>query len=170
PVLSLHLRSQPHLLHKVPSTRDTTTGRGTKGLRNKITHQAAHQNPHLPKCLPSQLVSVMLVFSVMLSAARSSVRCRSSPCPPSWIAVQEKCYFFSEEKTTQAESIKQCAESGSALATVTERQETLQVCTRESGTSYLSHPVIHGGLGIPFAGFKSGRAVPVRCSLVEFPP
>uniref|UniRef100_A0A8C5LL46 C-type lectin domain-containing protein n=1 Tax=Leptobrachium leishanense TaxID=445787 RepID=A0A8C5LL46_9ANUR len=69
-------------------------------------------------------------------------------CPPSWIAVQGKCYFFSEEKTTQEESINKCAESGSTLATVREREETLQRLIRITGQKFWIG-LINTGVKIP---------------------
>ncbi|XP_075033449.1 killer cell lectin-like receptor subfamily B member 1C [Mixophyes fleayi] len=44
----------------------------------------------------------------------------NSKCPAHWILIDNKCYFFSENKKYYHESVRNCTESGSRLATVKE--------------------------------------------------
>ncbi|XP_063309557.1 uncharacterized protein LOC134610520 [Pelobates fuscus] len=50
----------------------------------------------------------------------------SPRCPPYWVEVDKKCYYFSEDKKPMNNSNKNCSDSGSRLATVTNSEDSLQ--------------------------------------------
>ncbi|XP_073472562.1 uncharacterized protein [Aquarana catesbeiana] len=56
---------------------------------------------------------------------------RSPRCPDLWITINDKCYFFSENKKFHVDSYRDCTERGSRLATV--KEETIRVSAGVTG-------------------------------------
>ncbi|XP_077323153.1 uncharacterized protein LOC143956860 [Lithobates pipiens] len=76
-------------------------------------------------------------------------RGRSPKCPDLWITINDKCYFFSENKLSRSLSDRYCTERGSKLATITE--ETIQALVTFKGKEFwvgLFPYNIHGGVWI----------------------
>ncbi|XP_077323206.1 killer cell lectin-like receptor subfamily B member 1B allele A [Lithobates pipiens] len=72
---------------------------------------------------------------------------RSLRCPYLWISINDKCYFFSEDKKTRLFSDKDCGERDSRLAQV--KEKTLQRLVTITGKQFwvgLSPYNIHGGV------------------------
>ncbi|XP_077323152.1 killer cell lectin-like receptor subfamily F member 1 [Lithobates pipiens] len=68
-------------------------------------------------------------------------------CPDLWITINDKCYFFSENKLSRSLSDGDCTERGSRLATIME--ETIQALVTFKGKEFwvgLSPYNIHGGV------------------------
>ncbi|XP_073469073.1 C-type lectin domain family 12 member B-like [Aquarana catesbeiana] len=72
---------------------------------------------------------------------------RCSRCPDLWITINDKCYFFSENKKSRSLSDKDCAERGSRLATIKEEIiRALVTFKRKEFWVGLTHYNIHGGV------------------------
>ncbi|XP_063776691.1 killer cell lectin-like receptor subfamily F member 2 [Pseudophryne corroboree] len=83
--------------------------------------------------VPTLIAVILFISTVVLSATCTSkmdTHCNGSEtcskggryplCPDNWILIDSKCYFFSENKKNKEQSERDCAESGSGLATVKE--------------------------------------------------
>ncbi|XP_073469053.1 uncharacterized protein [Aquarana catesbeiana] len=59
---------------------------------------------------------------------------QSSGCPPFWIGINDKCYFFSEEKKQRKDADEDCTNRNSRLAQV--KEETIQALVTLTGQAF----------------------------------
>lgn len=74
-------------------------------------------------------------------------RGRCSRCPDLWITINDKCYFFSENKKSRSLGDRDCAERGSRLATI--KEEIIRALVTFKGKEFwvgLTQYNIHGGV------------------------
>ncbi|XP_073469250.1 killer cell lectin-like receptor subfamily B member 1A [Aquarana catesbeiana] len=100
--------------------------------------------------LTTILILLVLLLRVRIPSAKptpvpSEGRC--SRCPDLWITINDKCYFFSEDKKSQSLSDKDCAERDSRLALV--KEETLRRLVTNTGKEFwvgITLYNFHGGV------------------------
>ncbi|XP_040216689.1 C-type lectin domain family 12 member B-like [Rana temporaria] len=85
---------------------------------------------------------------------------RSSGCPPFWIGINDKCYFFSEEKKPRTDGDEDCTNRNSRLAQV--KEETLQALVTLTGQAFWVGITLYNSYGgVWTGGWADGSMVNV---------
>lgn len=145
----------PESSSNIPTTFISRHVAFTSSRRKHGAHGASSCGCLVPALLMVVLVTCVTLQSVLIfvqvSGREREVRRkdigRSPRCPNLWITINDKCYFFSENKKIRSLSDKECEKHGSRLAQV--KEETIQRLVNITGKGFwvgLSLFNIHGGV------------------------
>ncbi|PIO31554.1 hypothetical protein AB205_0214600 [Aquarana catesbeiana] len=134
----------PESSSNIPTTFTSQDVAFTSSRRKHGAHGASSCGCLVPALLMVVLVTCVTLQSVLIFVQVSG---RSPRCPNLWITINDKCYFFSENKKIRSLSDKECEKHGSRLAQV--KEETIQRLVNITGKGFwvgLSLFNIHGGV------------------------